>query len=64
VGLSHVISEIAEAETVTAVEGNMCCAAIARRGRSAGVEGHIMQAWIALEPRKPCFCRQVVAGGH
>ena len=64
VGLSHVISEIAEAETVTAVEGNTCGAVIARRSRSAGVAGHITQARIALEPRKPCFCRRVVSGGR
>ena len=53
VGLSHVITEIAEAETVATVEGYMCGAAIARHRRSAGVEGHITQARIALEPRKP-----------
>ena len=63
-GLSHVIREIAEAETVTAVEGHMCGAVIARRRRSAGGEGHITQARIALEPRKPCFRRRVVAGGR
>jgi hypothetical protein len=40
VGLSHVINEIAEAETVATVEGYMCGAAIARHRRSAGVEGH------------------------
>ena len=62
-GMSHVIREIAEAETVTAVEGHMRGAAIARLLHSAGVDGHITQARIALEPRKPCFCRRVVAGG-
>jgi len=64
VGMSHVIREIAEAETVTAVEGHMRGAAIARLLHSAGVDGHITQARIALEPRKPCFCRRVVAGGR
>lgn len=64
VGLSHVIIEIAEAETVSTVEGHMGGTAIARRRHSAGVEGHITQAWIALEPRKPFSCRRVVAGGH
>jgi hypothetical protein len=64
VGLSHVILEIAEAETVTAVEGHMCGAVIARRRHSAGVEGYITQARIALEPRKPCSFRRVVTGGR
>ena len=62
-GLSHVITEIAEAETVATVEGYMCSAAIARHCRSAGVEGHITQARIALEPRKPWSIRRVVTGG-
>ncbi len=62
--MSHVIREIAEAETVTAVEGYMCGAVTARRRHSAGVEGHITQARIALEPRKPCFFHRVVAGGR
>jgi hypothetical protein len=59
--LSHVIIEIAEAETVATVEGYMCCAVIARRRRSAGVEG--TQARIALEPRKPWSIRRMVLGG-
>lgn len=63
VGLSHVITEIAEAETVATVEGYMCGAVIARHRRSAGVEGHITQARIALEPRKPWSIRRVVTGG-
>lgn len=63
-GMSHVIREIAEAETVTAVEGHMRGAAIARLLHSAGVDGHITQARIALEPRKPCFRRRVVVGGR
>jgi hypothetical protein len=49
--MSHVIREIAEAETVTAVEGHMRGAAIARLLHSAGVDGHITQTRIALEPR-------------
>ena len=63
-GMSHVIREVAEAETVTAVEGHMRGSAIARFLHSAGVDGHITQARIALEPRKPCFCRRGVAGGR
>ena len=63
VGLSHVITEIAEAETVATVEGYMCGADTARRRRSAGVEGHITQARIAPEPRKPWSIRRVVTGG-
>jgi hypothetical protein len=62
--LSHVITKVAEAETVLIVEGYMCGAAIARRRRSAGVEGHITQARIALEPRKSCPILRVVAGGR
>ena len=61
--MSHVITEIAEAETVSTVEGYMCGAAIARHRRSAGVEGHITQARIALEPRKPWSIHRVVTGG-
>ena len=61
--MSHAINEIAEAETVSTVEGYMCGAAIARHRRSAGVEGHITQARIALEPRKPWSIRRVVTGG-
>jgi len=64
VGLSHVIDKIAEAETVATVEGHMCGTAIARRRHSAGVEGHITQAWNALEPRKPFSYRRVVTGGY
>ena len=45
--MSHAIHEIAEAETVTAVERDMRRAAIARLLRSAGVDGHITQARIA-----------------
>ena len=56
--MSHVIREIAEAETVTTVEGHMRGTAIARLLPSAGVDGHITQARIALEPRKACFCRR------
>ena len=63
-GMSHVIREIAEAETVTAVEGHMRGTAIARFLHSAGVDGHITQARIALEPRKPCFRRRVGLGGR
>jgi len=37
VGLSHVIEQIAEAETVPIVEGHMCGAVIARCRHSAGV---------------------------
>jgi len=64
VGRSHVILEVAEAETVTAVEGHMRGTAIARFFHSAGVDGHITQARIALEPRKPCFRRRVGFGGR
>ena len=63
VGLSHVITEIAEAETVATVEGFMSGAAIARHRRFGGVEGHITQARIAVEPRKPWSIRRVVTGG-
>lgn len=63
-GLSHVIVEIAEAETVTTVESHICAAATARRRYSAGVEGHITQTRIALEPRKPWSDRRVVDGGQ
>ena len=63
-GRSHVILEVAEAETVTAVEGHMRGTAIARFLHSAGVDGHITQARIALEPRKPCFRRRVGFGGR
>lgn len=63
-GRSHVILEVAEAETVTAVEGHMRGTAIARFFHSAGVDGHITQARIALEPRKPCFRRRVGFGGR
>jgi len=62
-GLSHVINEIAEAETVATVEGFMSGAAIARHRRFGGVEGHITQARIAVEPRKPWSIRRVVADG-
>jgi hypothetical protein len=58
------MDEIAEAETVPTVEGHTCGAAIARRRRSAGVEGHIKQARIAREPRKSCHVPRVVAGGR
>jgi hypothetical protein len=64
VGLSHEIVEIAEAETVPTVEGHMPGAVIARRRHSAGVEGHITHARIALEPRKPCIPHREVAGGR
>ena len=63
VGLSHVISEVAEAETVLTVEGYMCGAATARLRRSAGVEGHFTLPRIALEPRKPCPIPRGYAGG-
>ena len=63
-GRSHVILEVAEAETVTAVEGHMRGTAIARFFHSAGVDDHITQARIALEPRKPCFRRRVGFGGR
>ena len=53
VGMSHVIREIAEAETVTAVEGHMRGAAIAGLLHSAGVDGHITQTRIALDPVNP-----------
>jgi hypothetical protein len=61
--LSHEIIEVAEAETVPTVEGHVCGADIARRRHSAGVEGHLTQARIALEPRKPCLIHREVAGG-
>ena len=61
--MSHVITEIAEAETVATVEGYMCGADTARRRRSAGVEGHITQTRIALEPRKPWLIRGMVSAG-
>jgi hypothetical protein len=64
VGLSHEIVEIAEAETVPTVEGHMHGAVIARRRHSAGVEGHITHARIALEPRKPCIPHREVPGGR
>jgi len=51
--MSHVIREIAEAETVTAVEGHMRGAAIAGLLHSAGVDGHITQTRIALDPVNP-----------
>ena len=49
---------------MTAVEGHMRGAAIARLLHSAGVDGHITQAGIALEPRKPCFGRRGGLGGR
>jgi hypothetical protein len=63
VGLSHVITEIAEAETVATVEGYTCGTDIARCRRSAGVEGHLTQARITLEPRKPWSIRRMVSAG-
>ena len=62
-GMSHVIREIAEAETVTAVEGHMRGAAIARLLHSAGVDGHITQARIALEPRSPVSAARWLPAG-
>lgn len=53
VGLSHVILTIAEAETVVNVESSMKAIAKARWPQSAGVEGHITDERISLEPRKP-----------
>jgi hypothetical protein len=44
---------IAEAETVLYVEGSMQAIVNARWFHSAGVEGHITDEWISLEPRKP-----------
>src|SRR5208283_1411119 len=64
VGMSHVILEVAEAETVTAVEGRMRGSANARFLHSAGVDGHITPARIAVERRKPCFRRRVGVGGR
>lgn len=53
VGLSHVIFTIAKAETVVNVESNMKAIAKARWPHFAGVEGHITDERISLEPRKP-----------
>jgi hypothetical protein len=53
VGLSHEISTIAEAEAVRCVEGSMQAIVKARWLHSAGVEGHITDERISLEPRKP-----------
>jgi hypothetical protein len=50
--LSHEISNIAEAETVGTVEGNMGGIAYARCRRSAGVEGHITSERNASEPER------------
>ena len=61
--MSHVITEIAEAETVATVEGYTCGTDTARRRRSAGVEGHLTQARNALEPRKPWPIRWMVSAG-
>jgi hypothetical protein len=53
VGLSHEIYKIAEAETVLIVESSMKAIDKARWPHSAGVEGHITDERISLEPRKP-----------
>ena len=52
-GLSHEMFPIAEAETVLYVEGSMQAIVNARWSYSAGVEGHITDERISLEPRKP-----------
>ena len=52
-GLSHEMFPIAEAETVLYVEGSMQAIVNARWSHSAGVEGHITDERISLEPRKP-----------
>ncbi len=44
---------IAEAESVLYVEGSMQAIVNARWSHSAGVEGHITDERISLEPRKP-----------
>ena len=49
---------------MTAVEGHMRGTVIARFLHSAGVDGLITRARIALEPRKPCFRRRVGFGGR
>jgi hypothetical protein len=51
--LSHEISTIAEAEAVRCVEGSMQAIVKARWLHSAGVEGHITDERISLEPREP-----------
>jgi len=51
--LSHEMFPIAEAETVLYVEGSMQAIVNARWSHSAGVEGHITDERISLEPRKP-----------
>jgi hypothetical protein len=53
VGLSHEIGNIAEAETVLNVEGSMQAIVKARWLHSVGVEGHITDERMSLEPRKP-----------
>jgi len=53
VGLSHEIGNIVEAETVLNVEGSMQAIVKARWFHSAGVEGHITDERMSLEPRKP-----------
>jgi len=52
VGLSHEILTIAEAETVLIVESSMQAIDKARWPHSTGVEGHITDERISLEPRK------------
>ena len=52
-GLSHEMFPIAEAETVLYVEGSMQAIVNARWLHSAGVEGHITDERMSLEPRKP-----------
>ena len=51
--MSHEMFPIAEAETVLYVEGSMQAIVNARWSHSAGVEGHITDERISLEPRKP-----------
>jgi hypothetical protein len=63
VGLSHKISTIAEAEAVRCLEGSMQAIVKARWFHSAGVEGHITDERISLEPRKPRRGLLLVTGG-
>ena len=62
-GLSHEIFLIAEAETVVNVESSMKAIAKARWLHSAGIEGHIQDERISLEPRKPRRGLRLVTGG-
>ena len=61
--MSHVIEDVAEAETVSVSEGSMSNAVTSRRYHSAGVDEHITCKRTTLEPRKPHLVLRLVNGG-